>query len=305
MNPGAWIALYAAGAFLLGGALAGPLHAALSTFGAAPADFSEFTLRLVQLFALAGLWPLLRALDLRGARAWGLVYGPAGKSPIAGVLGGFLAGAAMMAALLAVLLALGIRSGVEQVASIEWPARLAGFLATAVAVALIEELWFRGALHSAFQRVGGAPAAICAVAALYGAVHFIDPGAVVVPDGLDMGAGFVVLGDAFHPFARAESLGPAAGLVAAGLLLGVVRHRRGRVTECIGIHAGWVVVNKAGRALTAPEADSRFAWLATGYDGVIGWAACALFSLVALVCWYRLPSPRQPAFHLSLRREGV
>ena len=292
MKGAAWIALYAAGAFVLGGALAGPLYAVLDAFRMTPADFSGFALRLVQLFALLGLWPLLRALDLRGSEAWGLRPGSDARNFLAGACRGFVAGVLMMAALLALLVAFGARSGGEHFGSIEWLPSLAGFLAAAVAVALIEELWFRGALHSAFQRIGGAPAAICAVAALYSSVHFIDASAPFAAVEVGIGSGFEVLGDAFGGFAGTGIAGPAAALFAAGVLLGVVRYRRGGVAECIGIHAGWVLVNKAGRTLTAPEPDSRWTWLAAGYDGVIGWAACALFTLVALLYWRRFASSR-------------
>ena len=292
MKGAAWIALYAVGAFVLGGALAGPLYAVLDALGIAPADFSEFALRLVQLFALLGLWPLLRVLDLRGRKAWGLTPGSDGRAFLAGALRGFVAGALMMAALLAVLVAFGARSGGEHFGSIEWLPSLAGFLAAAVAVALVEELWFRGALHSAFQRIGGAPAAICAVAALYSSVHLIDASATLAAVEVGIGSGFEVLGEAFGGFTGTRIAGPAAALFAAGVLLGIVRYRRGGVAECIGIHAGWVLVNKAGRTLTAPDPDSRWTWLAAGYDGVIGWAACALFALVALVYWRRLAPSR-------------
>lgn len=284
----AWIALYAAGAFVAGGALAGPLHALLDALGIAPADFSEFTLRLVQLFALLGLWPLLHVLGLRGAGAFGFTSGANGRSFLAGALGGFAAGALMMALLFALLLALGARGGSAHSWSVEWPARLAGFFMTAVAVALVEEVWFRGALHSAFRRIGGVGTALFAVAALYSAVHFIDPGSASGAGALGSGSGFAVLRGAFHRFVDPDIAGAAAALVAAGVLLGVVRHRTRRVAECIGIHAGWVLVNKSGRSLTAAEPDSRWAWLASGYDGVVGWAACALFSLAALLCWHGL-----------------
>lgn len=288
MKGAVWIALYAAGAFVLGGALAGPLHAALDTLGIAPADFSGFTLRLVQLFALLGLWPLLRVLDLRGSEAWGLTPGSGVRTFLAGALRGFVAGTLMMAALLALLVAIGARSGGGDLGTIDWLPRLAGFLAVAVAVALIEELWFRGALHSAFQRISGAPAALFAVAALYSAVHFIDTSLSFASLEIGIGSGFEVLAASFHHFSGPGIAGPAAALFAAGVLLGVVRHRRGGVAECIGIHAGWVLVNKTGRTLTVPEPDSRWAWLAAGYDGVIGWAGCVLFLLVALLCWRRL-----------------
>ena len=288
MKGAGCFALYVAAAFALGGALAGPLFAALSAIGLAPMAFPEFTLRLVQLAALLGLWPLLHVLGLRGAEAFGLASGADGRSFLAGVLGGFAAGALMMALLFALLLALGARSGSTHPGSVEWPARIAGFLMSAAAVALVEEIWFRGALHSAFRRIGGVGAALFAVAALYGAVHFIDPGPASGAGAGASGGGFAVLRGAFHRFADADIAGAAAALFAAGVLLGVVRHRTGRVAECIGIHAGWVLVNKSGRTLTAAEPDSRWAWLAAGYDGVLGWTACALFSLAALLCWHGL-----------------
>lgn len=288
MKGAGCFALYVAAAFALGGALAGPLFAALSAVGLAPMDFPEFTLRLVQLAALLGLWPLLHVLGLRGAQAFGLSSGTKGRSFLAGALGGFAAGVLLMALLFALLLALGVRSGSVHPGSVEWPARLAGLLMSAAAVALVEEVWFRGALHSAFRRIGGVGAALFAVAALYSAVHFIDPGPANGAGEGASGGGFAVLSGAFHRFADPDIAGAAAALVAAGVLLGVVRHRTGRVAECIGIHAGWVLLNKSGRTLTTTEPDSRWAWLASGYDGVLGWAACALFSLAALLCWHGL-----------------
>ena len=294
MKGGAWLALYAGGAFTLGGALAGPLYAVLGAFAIAPVAFPEFTLRLVQLFALLGLWPLLRVLNLRGAKAWGLAPGAGPGSFVAGALGGFVAGASMMAALVAVLVALGARGVAGPGEGLEWPVRLMRYLAAAVAVALVEELWFRGALHSAFQRTGGAAAALFAVAALYSGVHFLDPGAASTPEDLGIGSGFAVLGGAFHLFTDPGIAGPAAALFAAGVLLGVVRHRTGRVTGCIGIHAGWVLVDKAGRTFTLPEPESRWAWVATGYDGVVGWGACVMFSVLALLVWRFLAPSRRP-----------
>ena len=290
MKGAAWIALYAVGAFVLGGALAGPLHALLHAMGIAPVDFPGFTLRLVQLFALLGLWPLLRILGLRGIGAWGLGQKFDSRTFISGVQKGFLAGALMMAALLAVLVAFGARSVGEHPAAVDWLPRLAGFLAAAVVVALVEEFWFRGALHSAFHRIGGAPAAICVVAALYAAVHFIEAGPTFAPSETGIRSGFEVIGDALGGLARSGSAGPASALFAAGVLLGIVRYRQRGVAECIGIHAGWVLINKTGRTLTSPAPDSGWFWLASGYDGVVGWGACALFSLVALLCW-RLLAP--------------
>ena len=203
----------------------------------------------------------------------------------------------MMGALLAVLVVLGARTGLAaaQPSIVEWPARLPRFLAAAVLVACIEELWFRGALHSAIERLGGVRAAVFAVAALYSAVHFIGADKSPAAAELGIGSGFVVLGDAFHHFTRPETLDAAAALLAAGLFLGVVRHRRGGVAACIGLHAGWVLLIKVGREVTVPEPDARWAWLVSGYDGVIGWGAGALFSLLALLCWYRAPRSRPDA----------
>ncbi len=291
MKGAASIALYAAAALVLGGALAGPLHGVLSALGIAPADFSGFTLRLVQISALVGLWPLLRVLDLRGREAWGLTPGSGGRTFLAGVLRGFIVGALMMTGLIALLLALGVRGGGGHLGLLEWLPRLASFLATAVVVALIEEVWFRGALHSAFQRIGGVAVALFAVAAIYSSVHFIGTSPTFALSEIGIWSGFAVLGDALHAFPGTGVAGPAVALFAAGVLLGVVRHRTGSVALCIGMHAGWVLVNKAARALTVPEPDSPWSWLAAGYDGVVGWAAAALFLLVAMWCWRCLAPP--------------
>ena len=228
---------------------------------------------------------------MRGAAAWGLTPGSGGWSFIARMLEGLLAGGVMMAALFVLLVACGARSGGGHLESVEWLPLLAGFLAAAAAVALVEELWFRGALHSAFQRIGGVPAALFAVAVLYSSVHFID-------SNLSFAAPEVAAEVASKCWAMpfvARRLRERGFRRGAGRGRSPARRRTSPSRRGGGMHRHprrVVLVNKIGRTLTAPEPDSRWAWLAAGYDGVIAWAACALFSLIALLCWQRLAPAR-------------
>ena len=122
------------------------------------------------------------------------------------------------------------------------PRAVARAVLTAASVALIEETWFRGALHGAVERAAGRLAAVFGVAVLYALVHFVRPDNAVPASELGPLAGFDALAGSFDRLSRAGIEDSLFALLGAGVLLGVLRARTGRVAECIGMHAGWVLL---------------------------------------------------------------
>ena len=90
--------LYAGLVFVVAGGLAYPVWVALAWLGLDAVPFHKLHFRLLELCALLGLFPLLRALGINDREHWG--FGPgrgaaAGASFGVGVARGFAAGVVM------------------------------------------------------------------------------------------------------------------------------------------------------------------------------------------------------------------
>lgn len=272
--------VYVAGALVAGATLTWPIWNLVAALGVRVDRPESLTLRLCELCALFGLIPLLRWLGAPGAAPWGFVRGGAGAPGIAaGLARGLLAGVLMLLPVALVLLALGVRApapGWSHVALLP----LAGKAAlSGVAVALLEEAWYRGGLQGALMVRFPTVPSVAVVTALYAAGHFVRTD-VHVAAGAGWTTGFLALAGSFHRFASLSIVDSFVALAAAGAMLSIVRLRTGRLWECIGIHAGWVIVIKVLRGLTQPVPGVHWSWLAGRYDGVIGWLVAGWFVVV-------------------------
>lgn len=279
--------IYALGVFAGAALLAFPAWSLAQAAGFGPVPFHKLCFRLLQACALIGLWPLMRFFGLKSASDWGFGGGRAPATRPRALARGFLGGILLLSLIVAVLLAAGARTfrpefswqaGVLLGAAVK--AALAGLV-----IALVEETWFRGALQRAIETGFGAVAAIVVTALLYALVHFIRPDVEVPADAVDWLSGVTVIAGAFGRFADAGIVDSLAALFAVGILLALVRHHTGRIWECIGLHAGFVVVIRLARRTTVVQPDSPHAWLAGSFDGVIGWLGLSVFALAALVYW--------------------
>ena len=152
----------------------------------------------------------------------------------------------------------------------------------AVLVALIEETFFRGAMHSAIRRENGARTAVALTALVYASLHFLNR--VRIPhEQVDWGSGFELMSRTFSAFAQPAAIADSfLALFAVGVLLGLVRERFGHIAVCVGLHAGWVWVIAIARELTARDPQAPWGFLVGSYDGVIGWLVLAWTVLLLL-----------------------
>ncbi len=227
--------------------------------------------------AVVGLWPFLRALGIRSWREVGYLHTSAWWRH---VLLGLLIGIVSLSVAGALLVVMGSRSIVVPASGVgHW----LGFLAAGIAVAVIEETFFRGGLQGALQRSLSVPVAIFVTSAVYSAVHFLKPkGAGVAADTVNWLSGFVYLGKVLTLSWRAP--GVAVGFVTlllAGGILGAAFARTRGLYVSMGIHAGWVFTLKAYARLTNG---------ASLVDNVLVWPVLAF---VLWVCWRKL-KPLQP-----------
>ena len=296
MNASLAFVLYVAAAFLVPALVAWPLHAGLAAMGAA-FPFERFVFRLMELCALVGLWPLLAVLGRRGAAAWGF-GAPRFRRPL---LFGVAVGIATMAAPVAVLVAAGVRTPDPAVTlDLHTVARWAPLaLAGALTVAVVEETWFRGALFTALRGggangaggAGNVATAAAVTSLLYALVHFIRPGQQVPPGSERWRSGLETVAGSFDRLGSIAIWDSFLALCVAGAFLAWRRIRTGAILECIGIHAGWVLVIAVTRNTTVRDPGAAGGFLVGGYDGVIG-LAVAVWLVAVMLVWRAVAARR-------------
>lgn len=209
---------------------------------------------------------------------------------------GALAGILILAPVMLMLIVLGVREW-----HLDYTHLAAKFLKTlklallsGLAVAIVEEYFFRGAMLGLFLRRNPALRAVLLSSAIYAALHFVrsSPGNSASP----FGYGLQVLAHSFDQFLTPGAmLDSYAALMMAGVLLALARLHTGSIALGIGMHASWVMLIKLYKQFTDPVGHSPLAWLVGDYDGVGGWLGFVWLSLLALMYWRFINARRRTA----------
>lgn len=251
--------------------------------------FHRYVNRCLLGLALAGLWPLVRALGLKSGaeigwrphRTW---------LREAGMGAGFGLGSLALATLAALIF--GGRLWRADHTAGEWTKHILGAAGTALTVSFLEELLFRGVVFSALRRTVSWATATAVSSGVYALVHFFQkPPAPPFVDGL---TGFAVLQQMLHGFTDWHELAPGLfTLTLAGALLAWARERTGALWYGMGLHAGWIFWLKSYGFLTtgAPAANPGIWGTARLYDG---WAALLVLGLAGVLLRIQW-RPRAPA----------
>jgi len=277
LRPSRAIGLYAIAVILLGAAFAPWLFWGVQRF-AAGSMFAKYPFHRVfdrseMIVALVGLWPLLGVL---GLRSWSRLGYPAASAWWRHLLAGFVIGVGSLAVIVIVTIVLGLRPTHFDKSAGEVAGAVLKFLMVGIAVALIEETFFRGVVQGAWQRQMNATLAVVWASIVYSALHFLKPNLVkIAPDQVSWDSGFTCLaGIATHSFRDRDSLAGFVTLFLAGGVLGLAYFRTGALYLPIGLHAGWVLANESGR------------WLGGG--SVIEYVTCWPMLVLLLVLMARL-----------------
>ena len=241
--------------------------------------------RIGMLALLIGFLALARYLGLADRSSLG--YGLPRRAFLREMSLAVALGVASMAAAVGLMSVLGLlewRSG----APVAGPAllRLIALRAlSGLAVALIEETFLRGAMHSAIERESGTRAAVLLTALLYSVTHFfasyhIAAEQVTAHSGLELLAGTLQL--LASPARIADAF---LALAAVGVVLGLVRAATGNIAACIGLHAGWVWAMLVSHELFEPARDAPLAFLLSRFDGFVGWLVLGWTVLLAWPLW--------------------
>jgi hypothetical protein len=169
----------------------------------------------------------------------------------------------------------------------EWLQRIASAAVAAVAVAVIEEGLFRGAVFSALRRTLPFAGAAATVSGLFAWVHFMErPPA---PAAVGPWTGLFMLAEMMRGLTHLHMLFPAMinlGLI--GWMLAMARERTGSLAMPIGLHAGWVFWLKIALFAFVPNTSDIPAFWGSG-KLVDGWLATAVLAVQCplLHAWFR------------------
>ncbi len=285
VRPARFLLIYLAAVFLGGALLAPALHALVASgAGQSPAlqslaskPFHRYVSRSILVIAVVGLWPLLRSLGIRHWRDAGL-GSPSGQW--GRVAGGFALGFGSLAVVAGVALAGGARHLDSAHSSGEFIKHLVNASLSAVVVAMLEELIFRGALFGGLRRAYGFATALAVSSSIYALVHFFER--AVSPTVIDWAAGFVTLGSMLRGFTNVHALVPGFfNLALAGGILALAFYRSGTLYFSIGLHAGWILWLKTYGFLTQ-AAPGPASWLWGTSKMIDGWIALPVLAVVWL-----------------------
>jgi hypothetical protein len=276
-----------AGLILLGMAgivlLAYPLYELVTP--AIDAPFHRVASRVGMLILLVGFVLVARHLALADRRSLG--YGLPRGVFLREAATGLALGVATMLPIVLAMLALDLRTlrdGVTLDAATFANLALKG-LTSGIAVALIEETFLRGAMHSGIARESGARLAVLLTALVYAATHFFAKYRIPA-DQVGPGSGFELLAGSLAAFGDFARIADAFFcLFAVGVLLGIVRAITGNIAACIGLHAGWVWVITFVRETSIRDEAAPWNFLLSTFDGVVGWLVLGWTFVIGPVLW--------------------
>jgi uncharacterized protein len=248
--------------------------------GLAAIPFHRFLDRSLLGLALICLWPLLRS---GGVRGWGGLGFVRQRRPALQILRGFALGWASLAAVALLTLACGASAFVLTHSATELFRQLINATWTAVVVAILEELVFRGALFGLLRQAMPWPAALIVSSAVYSAVHFIKKAEIAMP--VQWYSGLALLwAMVCHP----PPLIPAfLTLFLAGAILALSYQRTGTLYFSIGLHAGWIFWLKSYHFLFHASGGNRNFW---GTDTLIdGWLSFLVLAIIFVLVARRKP----------------
>jgi membrane protease YdiL (CAAX protease family) len=271
-------------AVFLGGALLAPwLYWIAQTFAhslpkLANSPFHRYVDRSFLAIALAGLWPLLKNLGLTSLPDVGLAPLPRHTGKLAP---GFALGFVSLAILAGATLAAGARHFNHDLDAKKIAAKLAGAILTAIVVAVLEELLFRGALFGSLRKVFHWVLALAVSSMIYAIVHFLNPH-VPEPAAITWLSGLELLPHMLQNFANGREVIPGFfNLTFVGAILALAYQRTGNLYCSIGLHSGWIFWLKTYGSLTSENPDSHTSWWGTS-KLIDGWAALPVLALTLL-----------------------
>lgn len=243
--------------------------------------------------ALAGLWPMLKALQVASLERLGWKVP---KKISRQLVFGFSFGLPVVLVALLINLGMGRAELANDFKSLQNTLSVVGgALLSAVVVAALEETLFRGALMTALRRAYGLKTAFLLSSAIYAITHFFAK--PVNPQTIQLWSGFSILFQMFKGLVCWQNVIPGfLNLFMVGLLLATLFYRMGGLWASMAAHASWVFLLKT-KGLFISHISGPYSWFFGTSNLIDGWLASILLLIFVFLAYKFLPVCRQE--HLS------
>ncbi len=197
---------------------------------------------------------------------------------------------------IAILFALAFEFGGGHFADHDLVALTAKYLLAAIAIAFIEEAFFRAFLLGGMKTDFGNRVALIASAAIYAVAHLVRSPARFYVTGYQPAAGLITLAHSIDQFTDpAVAIPTLIGLFLLGLVLGEAYILTGSVYFSIGLHSGFVLGSKLWPKIIINRAAIPW-WIAGGGAiPLIGGAAAWVIAIAILATLRPIARGRQTA----------
>jgi len=294
MRPLRALVIYIAAVFIGGALLAPPLYWLAQQFAQflpklAAEPFHRYVDRSILGIALLGLWPLVKSLGFASVGEIGLVS-PRGQGKK--LAGGFLLGLVSLALVAGTAFVFHARVLNTKLSGAEIVHKLLGAAATAIIVAVLEEILFRGALFGALRKVFHWIFALLISSFFYALMHYFKSADIAGP--VTWLSGLRLLPLMFQNLGNLQAMVPGFfNLTLAGILLGWAYQRTGNLYFSIGLHGGWIFWIKAYAVVSGPAPQANLWLWGSGSMAIVnGWIALAVLALTLMV--FTRAIPRKP-----------
>ena len=209
------------------------------------------------------------------------------------LFGGLLLGFISLAVVAGMAIVCGNRVFIQIADAQKVAAIIFNAIGTAMIVAVLEEILFRGGLFGGLRKILYWPFALIASSGIYALAHFLQraefTGAVTWTSGL------VLLPRMLGGFTDFHAFVPAFfNLTLAGILLGLAYQRTGNLYFSIGLHGGWIFWLKTYGALTVGASRAGMWFWGTG-KMIDGWLAfIVLVAMFAVLKFLPLGRKKEP-----------
>jgi len=250
------------------------------------APFHRYVNRCILIIALAGLWPLVKNLGFASMAEIGLVK-PRGQ--MKKLSGGFVLGLISLALIAGIAFASHARHMNPRLSGGTIAKRLVEAAGTAVIIATLEEVLFRGALYGTLRKVFDWGPALVLSSLFYAVMHYFEsvndtPGPVTWLSGLQL------LPLMFGNLGNFQAVVPGIfNLTLAGMLLAWAYQKTGNLYFSIGLHMGWIFWVKAYALVTIRTHNVDNWWWGSGRMAIVnGWIALPVILATFLVFGWKM-----------------
>jgi len=258
----------------------------------AAAPFHRYVNRALIGVALVGLWPLVKNLGFASAPEIGLVK-PRGQMKRLGA--GFLLGLISLAIIGGLAFALHARQLNPKLTGANLAHNLMSAIGTAIIVAVLEEILFRGALFGALRKAFHWIFALVISSMLYAILHYFESADIAGP--VTWLSGLQLLPLMLQNLGNLHAAIPGFfNLTLAGMLLGWAYQRTGNLYFSIGLHGGWIFWIKAYDATTRLAPGANAWWWGSGRMAIVnGWIALPVLVSTLIFFGWKMSNNRPPS----------